>query len=126
MRFNPSTGPGAAPMRRPFTACEVAALRAEVLAQHEEPVHVLREGGEQLAALPVPERVERRVRGARHEVEPPVAQFLVGPGDGKQQLDRRVEALLLEETQLDRGDRREVRWRDEVGNGDAEHVCHVC
>ena len=125
MRLNPSTGPGAAPIRRSFTAAGRRASRRGPCAARETSTCAAR-GQHRACTLPVPERVERRVRGACHEVEPAVAQFLVRPGDGKEQLDRRIEALLPEETQLDRGDRREVRRRDEVGNRETQCVCHVC
>ena len=62
------------------------------------------------------------MRGASHEIEPAIAQFLVRPGDRKQQLDRGVEALLLEEAQFDRCDRREVGRRYQVGKGDAQYA----
>jgi hypothetical protein len=43
---------------------------------------MLRKGAEELAALPVLECVERRVRSAADEIEPAFAQLFVGAGDG--------------------------------------------
>src|SRR5262249_20146782 len=38
--------------------------------------------------------------------------------DGVDQLERDIEAFLLEATELDRGDRGEIRVRDHVGHGE--------
>ena len=99
---------------------QLAALRADVLAHDEEPVHVLRERTKQPAPGPVAESVERRVRGAAGEVEPALAQLFEGFRDRKDELDRGVEPLLFEETELDRRDRGKIRRRDHVGDGDAK------
>src|SRR5262249_10147573 len=69
--------------------------------------------------LPVLERVEHGMRRATDEIEPPLAQLLVGPGHRIDELDRRVEAFLLEAAELDGGDRREAGRRDEIRDGDA-------
>ena len=95
--FSPSTGPGAAPMRRPFDELQDRpSLRREISCSDQKPVHVLRERAQQLAALPVLERIQRRVRGAADEVEPALAQLLVGLGHRVEELERGVEALLPE------------------------------
>src|SRR5688572_1437308 len=79
---------------------------------------MLRERAQELCTLPVLERIEHRVRGAADEVELAVAQVLVGLGHRVEQLERRVDAFLLEEAELDRRDRREVRRRDQVRDRD--------
>ena len=48
------------------------------------------------------------MRGAADEIQPPLAQLFVGPGDWVEQLERRREAFLLEESHLDRGDGGEI------------------
>src|SRR5262245_18683228 len=60
------------------------------------------------------------MRGAGHEVKAAVTQLLVGPGYREQQLYCRVQPFPLEETQLDRCDRREVGRRNQVGDRDAQ------
>ena len=65
----------------------------------------------QLAAVPVFERIKRRVRRAADEVEAPFAQLFVGLGDGIQQFE-----LGIEKAELDGGDQRKVRRRNEIGN----------
>ena len=60
------------------------------------------------AALPVLERIQRRVRGAADEVEAALAQLLIGLGHRVEQLERGIEAR-LEAAKLHRGDRRESR-----------------
>src|SRR6476660_8579847 len=63
------------------------------------------------------------MRGAAHEVEPALAQLLVGLGDGEKKLDRGVDACLAEAAELHGGDRGEVRGRDEIRNRDAQAHC---
>src|SRR5215467_4394479 len=56
-RFRPSTGRGADPQS--LEGAQVPARGAQVAAQDQEPVHVLRQRAKEPAAAPVPERVER-------------------------------------------------------------------
>src|SRR2546425_7975659 len=57
---------------------------------------------------------------AADEIQPPLAQFLVGLGDGVEQLELRREAFFLEESHLDRGDGGEIGRRNQVGNREAQ------
>src|SRR5207245_2168150 len=77
----------------------------------------------ELAARPVAEGVERCVCGSADEVELAVAQRFIGLRDREKKLDRRLQPLLAEVAELDRGERRKIRRRDHVGDGDAE--CHA-
>ena len=78
----------------PFHRVDVARRRREVGAQHQEPVHALRQRREQLAALPLREGAQRDVRGSGHEIDPAVAQRLVGLVVREDELVRGVEPLL--------------------------------
>ena len=73
-----SVGPGG--LASPFTLAgpwvDVAAPGAQVGAQHEEPVHVLGQGREELAALPIRECRQRGMGGAGDEVKVAVADLL--------------------------------------------------
>ena len=121
-RRSPISTQGAAPMLRPFTRRDVAARDAEVAAHHQEPVHALGLGAEELDALPLRKRRQRRMRGAADEIDRAVAQRHVGLVDRKDQLDLDVEPFLLEESELRGGNRREVRIRDHVGDGEFHGV----
>src|SRR3981189_1715006 len=81
---------------------------------------MLRERAQQLAAPPILECIEGGMSSAADESEPAVAQLLVGPGDGVEQLERPPEAFLLEESHLDRGDDGEVGRRNQVGNREVQ------
>src|SRR2546423_3684202 len=81
---------------------------------------MLRERAEQLAALPILERIEGGMSSAADEIQPAVAQFLVGLGDWVEQLELRREAFFLEESHLDRRDGGEIGRRNQVGNRDAQ------
>ena len=87
---------------------DVAALGAEILMQDQKPVHALGLRAQQLHALPLRKRGERRMRGAADEIHAAIAQGLIGLIDGKNELELNVEPLLLEEAKLDRGDRRKI------------------
>src|SRR2546425_11955235 len=56
---------------------------------------------------------------AADEIQPPLAQFLVGLGDGVEQLELRREAFFPEEPHLDAGDDGEIGRRNQVGNREA-------
>src|SRR3989442_240502 len=58
--------------------------------------------------------------GAADEIEPPLAQLLVGLGDWVEQLELRREAFFLEESHLDRGDGGEIGRGNQVGNREAQ------
>src|SRR5258708_34510042 len=81
---------------------------------------MLRERAQQLAAFPILERIKGRMSGAADKIESTLAQFLVGPGDGVEQLELRREAFFLEESHLDRGDGGEIGRRDQVGDCEAQ------
>ena len=70
---------------------DLALLGVEVRAQHEEPVHVLRLRGDQLAALPARERERHAVSGAADEVDAAVAQHLERVVDREDRLELHVE-----------------------------------
>src|SRR5262249_49987303 len=99
-----------------FDRADVALPGLEVGAQHQEPVGVLGEGGEELAALPARERERHAVGGAADEIDAAVAQHLQGFVDRKDQLERHVEAFRLEESELDRGGGGEIGIGDQIGN----------
>ena len=94
---------------------EVAARDLEVAAHDEKPVHALRQRAEQLDALPLGKAGERAVRGAGDEIDLAVAQRLIAAVDRKDQLGGDVEPLGREKPELRRGERREIRVRDQVG-----------
>src|SRR5215475_11901368 len=58
------------------------------------------------------------MRGSADEIDRALAQRRVTLVDGVDQLERNIEAFLLEATELDRGDRGEIRVRDHVGHGE--------
>src|SRR5262249_9003319 len=87
-----------------FERSEVATLDSSFAIHDQEPIHALRQCAKQLAALPILERVERRVRGATDKIEPAIAQIFVGASDREHQFDRSCDALLAEEAELDRSD----------------------
>src|SRR5262245_66148359 len=58
------------------------------------------------------------MRGSADEIDRALAQRRVALVDGVDQLERDIEAFLLEATELDRGDRGEIRVRDHVGHGE--------
>src|SRR5207244_116453 len=76
----------------------------------------------QPGALPVREGAQRGMRRASDEVEGAVAQRLHGLRHGKQELERRVESLGPEETELHRGDRGKIRIRDQIRNRDSHSI----
>src|SRR5437879_4650703 len=81
---------------------------------------MLRERAEQLAALPILERIEGGMSSAADEIQPAVAQFLVRLGDWVEQLELRREAFFLEESHLDRRDGGAIGRRNQVGNRDGQ------
>jgi hypothetical protein len=87
---------------------KLAAARAQILVHDQEPVHALRLRAEELHALPLRKRGQRRMRRTADEIDRAVAQRRVGLVNWEDHFERDVEALLLEEAELDRGDRREV------------------
>ena len=91
-----------------FHRRQVAVLDAQVRAQDEEPVHVLRERGQQLRALPIREGAQRRMGCPCHEIKLALAQRLHGFWHGEEKLQLGIVALALEEPQLHRGHRREI------------------
>src|SRR5215471_16925767 len=58
------------------------------------------------------------MRGSADEIDRALAQRRVTLVDRVDQLERDIEAFLLEATELDRGDRGEIRVRDHVGHGE--------
>jgi hypothetical protein len=60
------------------------------------------------------------MRRTADEIQLAVAQSFIGPRDREKKLDRRIETLSFEETEFHRRDRRKIRRRDHVGNGDAK------
>src|SRR5271165_4618794 len=57
------------------------------------------------------------MRRAADEVDGTLAQRLIGFVDGKNELERNIEALAPKETKLNRRGGRKVRVRNDVGNG---------
>ena len=102
----------------PLDGVDVALPGAEIGAQDQEPVHVLRLRGDELAALPAGEGEGRAVRRAANEINAAVAQNLQRLVDGEDQFQRHVETLGLEEAEFDRGGDREIGIGDQIGNGD--------
>src|SRR5205814_6030801 len=98
------------PQRREITAGD-----AELLAHDEEPVHALRERADELDAAPFGKSRERAMRRAADKIDGAVAQGLIGAVDRKDQLGRDIEPLALEIAELGRGQRREIRVRDQIG-----------
>jgi len=86
-----------------FDDAEIAALGADIGAHHQEPVHALGLGGDQLGAFITGKRRRDCVRGAADEIDLAVAQCLVGLVDRVDQLERDIEPFGFEETELDRG-----------------------
>src|SRR5262249_60231958 len=70
--------------------------------------------------MPALERITAPMHAAPDEAEAAFRQHVVGLRDGKEKLDRGVEALLPEAAELDGRDRGEVRGGDEVRNRDAQ------
>src|SRR5262249_52251172 len=122
-----SAQPHVDPRRRADAAslhhAEVAALAAKVLVHHQEPVHALSLGAQELGAAPLRKRRQRGMRGAANEIDRAVAHRRVAFVDRVDQLERNVEAFLLEATELDRRDRGKIRVRDHVGYGEL-HLRH--
>jgi hypothetical protein len=57
------------------------------------------------------------MRGPADEVDGALAQRLVGFVNWEDELERNVEALASEESELNRSGSRKIRVRNEVGNG---------
>src|SRR4029450_10495927 len=93
---------------------EVAALGAELLIYDQKPVHALRLGAEQLDAPPLRKSRKCRMGRATDEVDGAVAQCRIGLVDRKNQLERHIEALLLEEPQFDGRRSRKIWGRDDI------------
>src|ERR1700704_6499969 len=91
---------------------DVALLRLEIGTQDQEPVHVLRERREELAAFPARKCRRHAVRGAADEIDTTIAQHFERPVDRKNQFQRHVEAFVLEKAEFDsRGG-----WKIRIGN----------
>ena len=104
----------------PLQCAHVAPDRAQVRAYREEPVSVLGQRAQDLAPAPFGKAFERDVGGCTIEVHVTVdkdASWVDGRID-----ELGVEALRLEETELDRGREREVRGGDNVGDRDAHRI----
>src|SRR5205807_2364111 len=112
--------PGRCPDAQAFHGAQIASFCIHFPAEYQKPVHVLRKGAKQLPAFPVLERIKGSMSGAADEIEPALAQLFVGLGDGVKQLELRREAFFFEESHLDRGDRGEIRRRDQVRDGEAQ------
>jgi hypothetical protein len=82
-------------------------------------MHALRQRGEQLGAPPLRERRQGCVRRTGDEVDRSIAQNLVRPVVGEDQLMERVQPVLPEAAELDRGDGREIRVRYQIRHRDA-------
>jgi len=100
---------------------DIAALRLQIRAHHQEPVHALALGAEQLAAFPFRKRRERRMGRAADEIDLAVAQRPIGLVDRKDQLERDIEPLLGKQAELDRGDRGKIGVGNQIGNGQLHH-----
>src|SRR5262245_51388831 len=85
---------------------------------HQKPVHALRLRADQIDALPVRKRRERRVRRTGDEIDGAVAQRLVSLADWEDQLDRSVDTFARKESELDRGHRWKVGVGDQIGDRD--------
>ena len=96
---------------------DITLRRAERRVHHQEPVHALRLRAEKLGTLPFRKRRQRRVRRAADEIHRAVAHRRVGLIDREDHLQLDVQPFLLEEAELDRGDRRKVGVGDHVGHG---------
>ena len=92
-RLRPRSTSGAAPIFSPLDRVDVALLRLEVGAQDQEPVGVLRQCREELAALPAGKRERCRVRRAADEIDAAVAQDFERPVDRVDQLRASYRAL---------------------------------
>src|SRR5262249_30566502 len=97
---------------------KIAAFAAELLVHDQEPVHALALRAQKFGALPARKCRQRRMRGSTNEIDGAVAQRRVALVDGIDQLERDIQAFPREATELDRGDRGEVRVRDHVGHGE--------
>src|SRR5580704_10378333 len=106
-----------------FERVEIAALDIEVSANGQKPVGILRQRAQQLGALPSRKRAGRRIGRTAEEMQRAVAQSLrPGPrAELAHELD--VDALLLEESQISRGNRDEIRGRIQIGDRKLEHLC---
>src|SRR5262249_17439436 len=93
-------------------------LAAEILVHDQEPIHALALRAQKLGALPAWKRRQRGMRGSADKIDRALAQRRVALVHGVDQLERDIEAFLLEATELYGGDRREIRVRDHVGVGE--------
>src|SRR6516165_1226188 len=108
-RRSPISTHGAAPMLRPFTTPRSPRLPPRSLCMTRN----------QYMPWPCAHRsLAPCQRGSADEIDRAVAQRRVALVDGVDELERDIEAFLLEAIKLDRGDRGEIRVRDHVGHGE--------
>ena len=102
-----AVGPRRGADAQALDGCDVAAAGRKIRAQDQEPRRALREGDDELRALPARKREQGRVRAAGHEVYGAVPQRVHGVERG-QELDVGVEPFLAIQPELLGGERREV------------------
>ncbi len=100
-----------------FQPLHIALLQRAVDADHQKPVHALAQRTEDFRSLPARKGPERRMGRSGDEFRAAIAQRLETVGHGKDQLMAGIQPFFLEKTELHRGDRREIRVRNQIGQG---------
>jgi hypothetical protein len=101
---------------------EIPTANAEIGAHHQEPVHALRLGAQQLDALPFRKSGDQQMGGAADEFEAAVLHCGERMLDRNHQLKRDVEPFTREEAELHGRHRGEVGVGDQIGDGEL-HRC---
>src|SRR5882757_2161811 len=115
--FRPGRGGG---NPKPLESLEISAFDIERRAYRQEPVRILRQRAQQLYPLPTGKRPGGHESGPADKVQFPVAHEL---GAFQRIVDKRnIDALLLEQAELDGRYSNEIRRRIQIGDPYSNHA----
>ncbi len=117
-----AVGPWGGADPEPLDGRDVAPAGRKIRSENQKPGRALREGDDELRALPARKRQQGRVGAAGHEIDRAVAQR-VHRVERRQELDVGVEAFLAIEAELLGRQGGKVRVRHEVGRRDLQRLC---
>ena len=110
---------------QPLDGIHIAAFDAEIGANGHEPVGVLSQRAQEPGTLPGRERSGRGVGRTAEKMQRSVAQTFRPASRPVHQLKLDIDPLFLEEAELDRGSRHEIRRRIHVSNHQPKHSTHA-